>query len=540
MKKNALAAWTLTCVAWLVLVWTWKALHLAMTVDDTFYYFKTALNVSRGLGSTFDGINPTNGYHPLWLGVLAGLFALFGDDMVLLVKVAFTFQLVAIWSAGVVLSRLDIRGRRWVLWPLTLAMLNPFSAKIVLCGQETALQLLLSAVTLSIWWRLRGSVADTARLGRWALLGALGGLATLARLDTIFYAGLLVGMPVLCPSDAELEAGLVRRLRASVAGLAGLFAVLTPYLIFNRVVYRHLMPVSGAVKLHLETGESAHWAARLATVAVAAGGLAWLWRSASRRRATELPVLVPPVAACLILAIYNFAVRGEMGVNLVRIWYLEPYLLALAVGVGVLDGGPVIRAGGRTLAALVTRGAIVVWLVICALSWRYRLDPRSYALYAAAERCSRWFDATEPKAVAAAWDAGFAAAFTRKPVMNLDGLINSWEYKEQYLDGGRADAFILERHPVDYVIQYAWPRTLRLLAAGQGRHAGGSSARWSVDLGSFTVAHVECAMVSVAYEPSVTVGPVHYFVLRREPLPGRPTLAEFALRNQARSSCAPD
>ena len=38
-----------------------------ITVDDAFYYLRTAQELGLGNGSTFDGINSTNGYHPLWL-----------------------------------------------------------------------------------------------------------------------------------------------------------------------------------------------------------------------------------------------------------------------------------------------------------------------------------------------------------------------------------------------------------------------------------------------------------------------------------------
>ena len=34
--------------------------------DDAFFYIKTSYNFSGGMGSTFDCINPTNGYHPLY------------------------------------------------------------------------------------------------------------------------------------------------------------------------------------------------------------------------------------------------------------------------------------------------------------------------------------------------------------------------------------------------------------------------------------------------------------------------------------------
>ncbi|MBK8551316.1 MAG: hypothetical protein IPL53_09765 [Ignavibacteria bacterium] len=39
--------------------------------DDSFFYIKAALNYSLGFGSTFDRVNITNGYHPLWFLFLA-------------------------------------------------------------------------------------------------------------------------------------------------------------------------------------------------------------------------------------------------------------------------------------------------------------------------------------------------------------------------------------------------------------------------------------------------------------------------------------
>src|SRR5574340_95737 len=44
--------------------------------DDAYYYYKVAQNISEGRGSTFDGIHPTNGYHPLWLAICIPIFAL--------------------------------------------------------------------------------------------------------------------------------------------------------------------------------------------------------------------------------------------------------------------------------------------------------------------------------------------------------------------------------------------------------------------------------------------------------------------------------
>jgi hypothetical protein len=55
--------------------------------DDAYYYFKVAQNISEGRGSTFDGINPTNGYHPLWLLICVPIFALARFDLILPLRV---------------------------------------------------------------------------------------------------------------------------------------------------------------------------------------------------------------------------------------------------------------------------------------------------------------------------------------------------------------------------------------------------------------------------------------------------------------------
>ena len=56
----------------LVLVWSGFS-ETAIIQDDAFYYFTIARNVALGEGPTFDGVAPTNGFHPLWLLFLVPL-----------------------------------------------------------------------------------------------------------------------------------------------------------------------------------------------------------------------------------------------------------------------------------------------------------------------------------------------------------------------------------------------------------------------------------------------------------------------------------
>lgn len=68
------------------------------TTDDTYFYLKVACNFASGYGSSFDGIDLTNGYHPLWFLILSMYFFLIN----LFVKInpelllRFTFFLVTL------------------------------------------------------------------------------------------------------------------------------------------------------------------------------------------------------------------------------------------------------------------------------------------------------------------------------------------------------------------------------------------------------------------------------------------------------------
>ena len=48
--------------------------------DDAYYYIIGARNLAQGLGFTFDGINQTSGFHPLWFFLLSLGYLVFGTD----------------------------------------------------------------------------------------------------------------------------------------------------------------------------------------------------------------------------------------------------------------------------------------------------------------------------------------------------------------------------------------------------------------------------------------------------------------------------
>ncbi|MEK6239224.1 MAG: hypothetical protein N2C14_31285 [Planctomycetales bacterium] len=98
------ASWTLAGV-WLALLWIEPHSMFWLCPDDSFYYFEIARNLAEGHGSTFDRIEQTNGYHPLWVAVCAPVFAL-GLDGFRAAQVLITFQWI-LWC-GVLYLLADV------------------------------------------------------------------------------------------------------------------------------------------------------------------------------------------------------------------------------------------------------------------------------------------------------------------------------------------------------------------------------------------------------------------------------------------------
>ena len=52
---------------------------ISLFIDDAFYYLLIARNFAESGLPTFDGIHATNGFHPLWMLMLAAMYKVIGD-----------------------------------------------------------------------------------------------------------------------------------------------------------------------------------------------------------------------------------------------------------------------------------------------------------------------------------------------------------------------------------------------------------------------------------------------------------------------------
>jgi hypothetical protein len=396
----------LVVVGWLAVIWLWPVAPLALTADDSFYYFGIARNIAAGRGPTL-GIEPTSGFHPLWCAMLVPLAGFSTSAPEAFVRVVLTLQLgivaFAIWRLGR-LAAIVFASCALVFW----------FTKIFVNGLESALEFALLVFAL-----------ETARRAdRLVLLGALCGLLTLARLSAVIGAGCLLVVALRRARSPR---------RASVLAISAFVAPVAAYSVWLLARFGHPFPISGAIKY----AHVLHWSWVVPLVVAATA-------TAVQRelRSPSWPIWATPLVVWVMFQLTCDATLRSMVVP--EIWYLVPHATLF-----VLTATLTVPRFSR-----VTRGCAVALGLIAIPIWYSRLQPVSYSSYVEARNAGRWLaDNTPHDARVGGWDSGIEAFYSNRTFFNLDGLASSWEYKTKYLEKGRIREFLDDRN-IDYVAQY--------------------------------------------------------------------------------------
>ncbi len=465
-RRTLLAAAGVVCAIWAFIIVAWSETPFTLTFDDAYYYFEVAKNIAAGHGSTFDQINHTNGYHPLWMGLstlpfLAGLDGLAAVRSLLLLQLAGWFLTLAT-IAGVVArarqgwSRLGDRpGAAWcdgaMLTAFVLLAVNPFVLKLFVNGLESNLVGLVGAVLLARS-AAAGGRFTTGTTARWRwVTGALLAVAFLSRTDALL---LFAVLGVWCLLQSRAVRPLVELFALPAIALAGFVAV-------NLIWFGEPTQVSGEVKRLPLTASRVALVAGFAVIALAV--LAWGRRAApatSRfpRTSAFARSTAWYAATCISLVAYYVVLQ-----SVPYLWYFAPvalYAIVLALmavadfAEGALVESPGTRAPARAAAPVL---AILLIPLLGGLAYQTReiTDPNLRSLQTGNRRAGEWISAHLPSdAVLGSFDAGVVGYFTEQRVMNLDGVINSYEYLDARRAGTEATTRFLRDRDLGYLVNH--------------------------------------------------------------------------------------
>ena len=433
--------------------------------DDAFYYFQIAYNLSQGKFSTFDGgITQTNGYQPVWLLLITPFYWLFDKETALFGIKAFEIMLVAGGMALIALAAWLSR----LAWPLLFAalpMLYRYPDEL-LWGMEAAaalftLALLILAVCLYIRAseRWKWHVAAIAFALPWVRIEYIAiSIAVTAALCAIEWSR---------QERRSLRLSELANLRRAYIPLIGAIAGILVYFAYNGLVFGGMLPVSAATKL---AWSQAKWAEE--------GGYSFLenFQYMIRLDAFDYELLIAFEICAYLLLAWRLALRS----NDRRDWLMVAFL----VGAFGLAAGHLAKFAQTVLtvypayanelwyfvpAYLMKALIIPIRLYVAILLIRRFLAPRwriaanalsaGVVVIGAALLLGRagfaepfkWVD-QESRSTALHWDiasymgvqvmnralpegsvigsrdSGVIGYFARFPVVNLDGMVNSYDH----------------------------------------------------------------------------------------------------------------
>ncbi len=458
--------------------------------DDAFYYFQIARNLAEGKFSTFDGgITRTNGYHPLWLFLITPFYWVFDKETALFGIKAFEIMLVA---GGVALVAMATRLARlpWILLFALLPLLYQYHTLFM--GMEAAAALFM----LGLFFLALILYAQNPTRWRWPL-AAIAFALPWVRLEYVAIS--LAATAALCliewswreaplPSPVEGEAGLGAPERGlahsalamnAVAPLLGAIAGILVYFAYNGLTFGGVTPVSGATKQL--------WSQRLWEQE---GGYSFVqnFRDVLQIPAFDYELLVALEVCVYVVLVWWFARRsrgrtdrlllaflvGVFGLAVGHLakfaqtvltvhpywgsdaWYFVPvYLLMnLIIPVRCYVAIHFIRRflGLRSPSAanILSVGIVVVGITFLFTKADFT-GPFQYVDRLGESTHQKWMDTSymgvqvmnrvlPEDSVVGSWDAGVIGYFSRFPVVNLDGLVNSYGYLRARKEGTEAVA----------------------------------------------------------------------------------------------------
>ena len=413
--------------------------------DDAFYYLKTASNWVRTGRITFDGVHPTNGFHPLYFLVVSFLSMFFKAGDLLRATFALNHVLLQLSTASVVRAA---RGLMPV--PVQIALLSAvslpvhFGCVVISSGLEASAVVLC---TMLLFVALQQAVERRfASTPHNLLLGTALTLWMMTRLDLVVGIPFVAGYVVWTFRSAPQAGQVSKWISHPGAAFALPLLVGSVYLGFNYHTTGYLLPINGFVKTFSSVSFLTSWAAAtqgggargfivgVFPLAASLGMLSWIAHQKRTRSAISswLSALVPINLANVAFYVYLVGYARNF-----FCWYLAFPAACLALDVVVATAAGWSRfqqlrsASRRILVAIAVLGvAVNVVANIGFVRWMGDHPLAiSFHLKQIAALVNRFAD---EDSVTGVFDAGIVAYYARGRVINLDGLANSYDYYLNY------------------------------------------------------------------------------------------------------------
>ena len=413
---------------------------VAFMPDDAFYYLQTAHHFARDSLISFDGSNPTNGFHPLNFFLVTALVGMVGKPF-LLPAIVLVTAILLIASVVLIVAKAGLRAEGFTTEISVLALSSPLLLFIWKnLGMESAV--VVFSTSMVFFGLMQVGLRENPPRPS-PLLGFSLSLLMLSRLDLVVPAIVIVFLQFYAAYRVapSLRSLLTSQSYVVIPLLAGMI-----YVSWNLMLTGHPVPVSGQIKL-LGEGSFLLW------LRAFSGGLLWkevLFFVPMIMSAAQLAVAPflrnrlaePALHAALLLCVASLSYYGYLiffGSGFFG-WYLAfPISVASLVSIIWLDvlftySG--LKQASRGKTGFFTTSVLLACMLFNSAFFVFQSGRQTNAndLKDLAERLD---EVVGPDHVIGVFDAGALGYFSTAKVINLDGLANSFEYLSDYLKPNR-------------------------------------------------------------------------------------------------------
>lgn len=427
--------------------------------DDASYYLKIAENYNSGKGFSFDGIHQTNGFQPLWQYMIVALTYVFSTNHEQTMRMVLILQVILLFISGAFLYNF---------------LKNSFTDRVLLVSciffivfvffqsvnaMETAL--LVFMISLILYYCNRVKIPETENLNYYFIFGILTGLLILTRLDSVFFA-IPAALFLFLKKTRNKERS--NNLSIFISFISGAVLIVMPYFIYNYSEFGNIIPVSGYLKSSFPeitfTDKISSLIKYRETYFAFMGVIYLIWYLNNFRSMKDylyLSGLAVMSAGIILLMIYMIFFLNWV----IFSWYFITYSLfvslAVCLPVRFLFSKKNFRLSG------------IIYLIITmivALYW----GTKAFKFYLTDQKtlggnwiiesytAAKWVkDNSDTGDIYAMKDAGHFSYFSGRDVINLDGLVNNFDYQE-VLRKKELNLY-LRKNGVKYIVQHAiWNR----------------------------------------------------------------------------------
>jgi hypothetical protein len=388
--------------------------------DDAMYYFTIARNLASGKGISFDGVDPTNGFHPLWLFVITPIYWLTGglwDSVYVILVLQSLLDTALIFACGYAAYKaLDLDESQRHFSALAAAMIYAFNPITVIRGIN-GLETTLAALLLTVWfieylklWR--------AEKDGYLTLAVLSALVFLARTDLVFL--LLPSLIVLLIKDVKRRQSFTKYLLPTAIALA----IVAPWLIWSYAMFGSIVQTSGEAvaffaqkKFEIEFANGGRggyiiselirsWLKPFIYSSYAVGAIALLLLVMKRTSRESLLPYLPLILGVLALYTYHIVSRG-----FIRDWYVIQFIPVFVVLAAI------------SFAQFTQSRRLFLWITLTLLfcGWIWELTHPRMESQAVLSEISR-----SPKPyLKGGFNSGYFGYLSGGRVVNLDGVVNN-------------------------------------------------------------------------------------------------------------------